>query len=200
MACFLLIAIVARHADALGRFAVGPEVGFAFQTNNDPSGNQLGSAPAIGFGLSGTYQFDRELSRFAIDYAFGVVQSGEILYRHVSIAGATGTFREQVTSFHWIGGGRYYFGRSKWRFYAGLDGGFVYLRRSSMEYRDQFNTPLPNPPLSNHLNMVIVPQGGIEYRPTFRWTISLGIKTLLAIRSSGVVPTVYLPVGVQVAF
>ncbi len=185
---------------ALGRFAIGPEIGFAYQMNRDPSGNSLSGSPSLGFGISGVYEFDRELSHWAIDYVVGMIMSGEITYRDVSIEGATGTFREHVDEFHWLVGGRYYFGRDKWRPFAGLDAGLVYMRRTSIDYRDQFNTQYPTPPISNSLNFAIMPQVGVEYRPTFRWAVGLTARTILSIRSSGVIPGVYLPFYVHVAF
>ncbi len=196
----ILLMVYPTSALALGRFAIGPEAGFVYQTNRDPTGSQLEGAPGVGFGVSGVYEFDRELSGIAIDYAMSVFQSAAICYRDVTIEGATGTYRENVTVFNWLFGGRYYFGKDKWRPYAGLGLGFQYLRRSDTDYRDLFNELLPNPPVQSHFNVALVPQGGIEYRPTFRWAIGLGLRTILAIRSSGVVPGVYLPISVHIAF
>lgn len=194
------ILIYASTAHALGRFAIGPEAGFLYQTNRDPTGSQLEGAPGFGFGISGVYEFDRELSGVAIDYAINVFRTATLCYRNISIEGATGSYREKVTAFNWLFGGRYYFGRDKWRPYAGMDLGFQYLRRSSTSYRDLFDQPLPNPPVQSHFNVAIVPQGGIEYRPTFRWAIGLNVRAILAIRSSGIVPAVYVPLSVHVAF
>lgn len=188
------------NAFALGRFAIGPEAGFSYQTNRDPTGSHIEGAPGFGFGLSGIYEFDREFSRVAIDYAITVLRNIGFCYRDVTIEGVTGTYRESILAFNWLFGGRYYFGRDKWRPYAGLGLGFQYMRRSSTSYRDQFNEPLPNPPVQSHFNIAIVPQGGIEYRPTFRWAIGVGLRTMLAIRSSGVIPGVYVPISVHVAF
>lgn len=198
---FLIMLVVnPSSAFALGRFAIGPEAGFVYQTNRDPTGSHMEGAPGFGFGIAGVYEFDRELKGVAIDYAISVFRSAELCYRNVSIAGATGTYREKVTVFNWLFGGRYYFGKDKWRPYAGLGFGFQYTRRSGTSYRDSFNDPLPNPPVQSHFNLTIVPQGGIEFRPTFRWAIGLGLRTILAIRSSGVIPGVYVPFSVHVAF
>jgi opacity protein-like surface antigen len=197
---FLMVLFFAANAWALGRFAIGPEAGFLYQTNKDPTDSSLQGAPGFGVGVSGVYEFDRELSGIAIDYAISVFHTSTLCYRNVSIEGATGTYRETVTAFNWLFGGRYYFGRDKWRPYAGLGVGFQYMRRSSTSYRDQFDQPLPNPPVQSHFNMAIVPQAGIEYRPTFRWAIGLGVRALLAIRSSGIVPGVFVPLSVHVAF
>lgn len=196
----LVVVTVPASSWALGRFAIGPEIGFAYQMNRDPSGAHLGGSPGFGFGLSGVYMFDRELSHVAIDYAVGMIMSSQICYRDVTIEGATGTFRENVEEFHWLVGGRYYFGRDKWRPYAGLGAGVVYMRRTDVDYRDRFNVELPSPPVSSHLNLAIVPQVGIEYRPTFRWAIGLNVRTILSIRSTGVIPGFYVPVSVHFAF
>ena len=195
-----LVSVVSSSAFALGRFALGPELGFVYQTNRDPTGSNMEGAPALGFGVSGVYEFDRELSGIAIDYSVSVFRTSELCYRDITIEGATGTYREKITAFNWFFGGRYYFGKDNWRPYAGLDLGFQYLRRSNTSYRDLFNEPLPEPPVQSHFNFAIVPQAGIEYRPTFRWAIGLGLRTILAVRSSGVVPGVYVPVSLHVAF
>lgn len=198
----ILIALlfIPASAFALGRFAIGPEVGFVYQTNRDPTGSHMSGAPGYGFGISGVYEFDRELAGVSIDYAVTMFRTAELCYRNVSIEGATGTYREIVTAFNWLFGGRYYFGNGKWRPYAGMDLGFQYLRRSATSYHDLFNQELPNPPVQSHFNVAIVPQAGIEYRPTFRWAIGLNVKAPLTIRSSGVLPGVYVPLSVHVAF
>ena len=192
--------LLSPAAFALGRFSIGPELGFVFQTHRDPTGSSFQGAPAVQFGVSGIYQFDRELSRLALDYAIGFLQTSKLTYRDIKIEGATGSFREKVTAFYWLFGGRYYFGEHKWRPYAGLDVGLHYFRRSSVSYRDRFNAALPNPPVTNHVNMSLVPQIGIEYRPTFRWAVGLAIRPVLSFRSAGIVPAVHVPLTVQIAF
>jgi hypothetical protein len=192
--------ICAKNAWALGRFALGPEVGFTYQMNRDPTGSKLAGAPGYEFGLSGVYEFDRDMAGVAIDYYFGVSGTGKMTYRNVTVGGVTGTYRESVTVFNWLFGGRYYFGKSKWRPYGGLAVGFQYFRRRGVDYRDQFNVELPDPPSSSHINFVLCPQGGIEYRPTFRWAIGLNLRVPVAIRSSGMVPGVQVPVTVHIAF
>lgn len=196
----IAVAMLPNAAHAAGRFAVGPELGFAYQTNRDPSGQSLEGAPGLAFGLSGMYQFGGELSNLAVDYSVNVIRTFQYTYRGILIGGATGTYRENALLIEWLFGGRYYFGRQKWKPFAGLDFGFTYLRRTDIGYRDQFNAALPDPPVTSHLNAAIVPEGGIEYRPTFRWAIGIAVRTVLNVRSTGIVPGVRIPLTLHIAF
>lgn len=196
----VVVLMISDAAHAAGRFALGPEFGFAFQTNRDPSGQGLEGAPGLSFGLSGVYQFGGELSDVAVDYSINVIRTFQLTYRGTSIGGATGTYRENALLIEWLTGGRYYFGHQKWKPFAGLDFGFTYLRRTDIGYRDQFNAALPDPPVTSHLNAAIVPEGGIEYRPTFRWAIGAAVRVVLNVRSTGVIPGVRIPVTLHIAF
>lgn len=185
---------------ARGRFALGPEIGFAAQSHPTPSGDSSAWTVGLPFGLAGVYQFDGDLSPIGLDYSVGYSVLSRLTNRGVTIGGATGTYRENVGVFHWIVGSRYYFSGIQWKPYAGLGFGFEYFKRGRVEFRDQFNTLLPTPIYSNHFNFALVPQAGIEFRPTFRWTVGLGLKTPLSFRSSGMVPAIWIPFTVQVAF
>lgn len=196
----LMVLLFPLNASAIGRFAIGPEAGIAYQTEMAPNSSSLDGAMAFCFGVSGVYEFSKELKRFAIDYSVGMARTDLFTHRNVVIEGATGTFREKILAIHWLFGGRYYWGDAKWRPYAGLATGFEYFRRTDIDYRDLFNQALPIPPVSNHFNLVFAPQFGIEYRPTFRWAFGLGVRAPMAIRASGIVPAVQVPLVAQVAF
>ncbi len=194
------LVLLSFPAMAGGRIALGPEVGFSFQGQRDSGGKTLGWSAGIPFGLAGVYQFGGDLSHLAIDYSVGYSTMSRYTIRNVTLGAVTGTYRENLGIFHWLFGARYYFLNQKFRPYAGLDFGFQYFRRSNVEFRDQFNTVVPLAGTTNHFNMAVVPQGGIEYRPTFRWAIGVGLRLPMAIRRSGIVPGFQLPVTVQVAF
>lgn len=195
-----LLLLQSSLAFARGRFSLGPEIGFTYQAHMSPTSASLESVPAASFGLTGSYQFDRELSRFAIDYSVGFLQTSFLTYRDVKIEGAEGTFREKLTVLHWLLGGRYYVHKGKWNSYLGLSSGLSYFRRSDVSYRDQFNNQLPKPPLSNHLNVSLAPSFGLEYRPTFRWAWVASLRPIFSFRQHGVVPAVQVLASVQLAF
>jgi len=67
-------------------------------------------------------------------------------------------------------------------------------------YREIINLGLILYNVDNFGMFAIIPQLGIEYRPTFRWAISLSVRAPLAIRSAGVVPGIQIPVTVHFAF
>lgn len=196
----LLVCCIASDLFAGGRFALGPEVGFSYLSHRDPTGRHLAWAPGLPFGVSGIYEFNGDLNRLALTYSIGYSWIPRLTYRKVTIGAINGTYRESLGVFHWLFGARYYFGRSPWRPFAGMDVGFEYFRRGSLEFRNQFNTLLPTPPHSNQLNLTLSPQFGIEYRPTFRWAFGISLKTPLAIRGSGIVPGFAIPLSVHFAF
>ena len=198
--CMFLVLAGGSEALAKGRFAMGPDAGFLYQMNRDSTGKRLEGSPGFGFGVSGVYEFGGDLSNIAVDYAVGVGLTSTIISRGVTIEGATGTYREKLLLIYWMLGGRYYFLNDKWRPYAGLDFGFNYFRRNGISYRDQFNNTLPTPSVSNNFNFALIPQVGIEYRPNFRWAFGLGVKPTIAFRSSGMVPGVFIPFTVHIAF
>ena len=195
-----LICLAAPDLFAGGRFALGPELGFVYQSHRDPTGHHSAWAPGIPIGLSGIYEFNGDLAHLALTYSLGYLWTPKLTYRQVTIGGITGTYRENLGIFHWLFGARYYFGKSPWRPFAGMDVGFEYFRRGSVEFRNQFNTLQPTPPYSNHVNLTLSPQFGIEYRPTFRWAFGISLKTPMAIRRSGIVPGIAIPLSVHVAF
>lgn len=198
--CIGLMLCHSYSAFARGRFSLGPELGFVYQTHMSPNSSFLEGAPAASLSLTGAYQFDRELSRFAVDYVVGFLQTSSLTYRGVKIEGAEGTFREKLTVLHWLLGGRYYLRAGKWIPYLGLGTGLSYFRRSNVSYRDQFDSALPKPPLSNHLNISLAPSFGLEYRPTVRWAWGLGVRPIFSFRQRGVVPSVQVLSTVQIAF
>lgn len=188
-----------RDANAGGRFAVGPEVGMTAQSQSTASGDKLGWTFGVPFGVQGVYQF-QSLPQFGIDYAVGYSFLPRLTVRKTTIGGVTGTYRENTSVLYWFVGGRYYFHGEKWKPFAGLGSGFEYFRRSGVEFRDQFNTLQPTPPHSNNFNFALVPQFGIEFRPTFRWAIGMSLRVPIALRSSGIVPAIQIPLTVQFVF
>lgn len=198
--CLLLVITISPPLWAGGRFALGPQLGFSLQSHRDPTGQKLAWAPGLPFGISGVYEFSNDLKNFALTYSLGYSLLSGLTYRQTTIGGITGTYREKLGLFQWLFGGRYYFTSSQWRPFAGLDLGFQYFRRRSVEFRNRFNTVVPTPNHSNHWNFVLAPELGIEFRPTFRWAIGISLKTPLAIRSSGIVPGIQIPLTVHIAF
>lgn len=191
--------LTSGSATAGGRFAVGPEIGFAAQSQLTPSGDKSGWAVGLPFGVQGVYQF-AGLPNIGLDYAIGYTFLPRLTVRNATIGGVTGTYREKTSVIYWLFGARYYFHGEKWKPFSGLGAGFEYFRRGGVEFRDQFNTLLPTPPHTNHFNFALVPQFGIEFRPTFRWAVGLSVRVPIAIRSSGVVPAIQMPLTVQIAF
>lgn len=191
--------IPARAASGRGRFALGPEIGFTAQSHLDPMEERLGWTTGASFGVQGVYQFSR-YPQFGLDYSVGYSFLPRLTIRDVTIGGVTGTYREGLGVLHWFFGGRYYFKGVKWKPYAGLDAGFEYFRRGDIEFRDRFNTLQPTPPFSNHFNFALAPKIGIEFRPTFRWVVGVSMRLPVALRSSGVVPAIQVPITVQAAF
>ncbi len=185
---------------ARGRFAMGPEIGFSVQSHSDPQGHQLAWTTGFPFGLSGVYEFERDLKGLGLDYSIGYSPLSRLTNRGATIDGTKGTYRENLGVFHWLSGIRYYFSGISLKPYAGLGFGFEYFKRSNVEFRDQFNTLLPTPSHTNHFNFALVPQIGIEFRPTFRWAIGIAARLPMAFRSTGIVPAVQIPITVQVAF
>ncbi len=197
-----LLFLLPQAVEAKNRFALGPEFGFSFQSHRDPGGH-LSWAPGLPIGIAGVYEFGNDLRSFAFDYSFGYSLLSRLTYRKTTLGGVEGTYREAVDLFHWIFGGRYYFGGRSWqpwKPFAGLGTGFQYFKRRDVEFRDRFNTLLPAPPRANHFNLTFVPQLGIEYRPTFRWAVGVSLKLPVTFRASGIVPAVQVPFTVQVAF
>lgn len=185
---------------AQGRFSLGPDIGFTYQTHRTPDGDTLSGNPGFTFGLSGTYEFFSDLKNLALAYSVGYTLLPRFNYSDVTLGGVTGTYSENLDLFYWLVGARYHFLSRKWRPFTGLDFGFQFFNRRNVELRDQNGALRAKPAHSNHLNFTIVPQLGIEYRPTFRWAFGISIKVLMGIRRAGIIPAIQVPVSVHFAF
>lgn len=197
-ALLLLVCVPPLHA--FGRFSLGPELGMNYQTHLTPNGKNLSGALGFTFGLSGTYEFFGDLRKLAIDYSVGYTLLPKLTYNNVTLGGITGTYREDLDVFHWFVGARYHFFSRKWRPFAGMAVGLQFFNRRNVELKSRVTGLQSRPLHSNHLNFALVPQFGIEYRPTFRWAFGIGMKFPLSIRSVGVVPAVQIPFTVHFAF
>jgi outer membrane protein W len=194
----ILFCLIPLNASA--RIALGPEIGYSYQTHREPVGNELDGNSGVSFGLSGVYQFENDLDRLGIDFGFGYSYIPKFKYRNVTTSGSTGTYWEGLDVISWSLGARYYFPKYEWQPFVGLGVGVQYFRRSSVSFRDEFNLPLTTPIYSNHFNIGLIPQMGIEYRPTFRWAVGIALRVPVAIRPSGLVPAIQIPLTIQVAF